>query len=89
MTASWQGSPSLWPYSRPSRSRFPVDQYDRYVRPYGNRDVSVSTITSQAPVDTRARLKNLISALRSTGKPLPRAGSPSTRATPARSATFG
>ena len=46
--------------------------YQRYVRAYGNRDVSVSTITSQAPVDTRARLKNLISALRSTGKPLPR-----------------
>ena len=34
--------------------------------------MSVSTITSQAPADTRSRLQNLISALRSSGKPLPR-----------------
>jgi hypothetical protein len=48
-----------------------AEMYRRYVQAYGNQDVSVSTIASQAPSDTRARLQNLIAALRSTGLPLP------------------
>ena len=49
-----------------------AEMYERYVEAYGNADVSVSTIASQSPADTRARLRNLIGALRSTGLPLPR-----------------
>jgi hypothetical protein len=46
--------------------------YRRYVEAYGNADVSVSTIASQSPRDTRSRLRNLIEALESTRLPLPR-----------------
>jgi hypothetical protein len=51
--------------------RYLRDLYRLYVRRYGNRDVSVSAITSQLPYPTN-RLENLIRILRSAGETLPR-----------------
>lgn len=42
--------------------------YRRYVKRYGNRDVTISTIAW----DMKARLQTLVHTLKSTGKPLPR-----------------
>jgi hypothetical protein len=49
-----------------------AEMYRRYVQAFGSDDVSVSATASQSPADTRARLDNLIGALRSTWLPLPR-----------------
>lgn len=46
--------------------------YGRYADEFGTRDVTVSTIASLGPHDRGNRLRNLVSTLRSTGRPLPR-----------------
>lgn len=49
-----------------------AEMYRRYVQAFGSEDVSVSAIASRSLADTRARLNNLVAALRSTRLPLPR-----------------
>jgi hypothetical protein len=46
--------------------------YRLYVRRFGNRDVTISTIASMNPAGPTNRVQNLVRILRSSGEPLPR-----------------
>jgi hypothetical protein len=71
-----EGAPSETrsPYfPRPAQSkRYARTLYGLYVKRFGNRDVDISTIGPTDPNDRTNRLQTLISALRSSGEPLPR-----------------
>jgi hypothetical protein len=69
-----EGAPSdyLAPDLLRQRKRYVGGFYKRYVKAFGNRDVTVSTIAPREPKDKADRLQNLINIIRSTGEPPPR-----------------
>ena len=71
-----EGAPNETPTRyepRPRQTaRYIARLYRRYVRNFGNRDVSVSVIASIEPTQPTNRMRNLIRILRSSGEALPR-----------------
>jgi hypothetical protein len=69
-----EGAPSDYipDWAIEERRRYLSAMYSRYVKAFGNRDVTVSVIAPRVPRDKANRLQNLIHIIRSTGHPQPR-----------------
>ena len=64
-----EGAPADYQATKTQLEDYIAHMYSNYVDTFGNRDVTVSSI---AGPNDRSRIANLIDALRSTGRPLPR-----------------
>jgi hypothetical protein len=67
-------APAAWesPDKVAEAETYIAQMWSNYVTTFGNEDASFSSVGADGAYDTAARMQNLIDALRSSGKPIPR-----------------
>jgi hypothetical protein len=69
-----EGAPPAWesPEVIAEAEAYITNMWSNYVKAFGNKDASFSSVGADGPYDTAARMQNLIDALHASGRPLPR-----------------